>query len=65
MSTLVPITMREVVAPSAPSQASENGAWPPVCRQGWKWSLTKTESKPTLFGKHREMQELARAELLG
>src|SRR5436309_13286083 len=39
--------MRFVLAPSAPSQASEFGAWPSVCFHGWKWSLTKIESKPT------------------
>ena len=36
VSTLVPMTMRSVRAPSAPSHVSENGACPPVCRQGWK-----------------------------
>ncbi len=36
VSTLVPRTMREVEAPSAPSHASAAGAWPPVWRQGWK-----------------------------
>src|SRR3954452_16483589 len=41
------MTTRLVLAPSAPSQASEFGAWPFVCFQGWKWSLTNTESKPT------------------
>src|SRR5438309_11734178 len=38
--------MREVRAPSAPSQTSEDGACPSVCFQGWKWSLMKTESNP-------------------
>src|SRR5207302_3316154 len=47
VATLVPITTRRVLAPSAPSQASEFGAWPSVCFHGWKWSLTNTESKPT------------------
>src|SRR5947209_17664504 len=41
------MTTRLVLAPSAPSQASEFGACPSVCFQGWKWSLTNTESKPT------------------
>src|SRR5438105_1846533 len=41
------MTTRFVLAPSAPSQASEFGAWPSVCFHGWKWSLTKTESNPT------------------
>ncbi len=36
VTTLVPIRTREVFAPSAPSQDHENGAWPPVSRQGWK-----------------------------
>src|ERR1700733_6000927 len=40
------MTTRLVLAPSAPSQASEFGAWPWVCFHGWKWSLTKTESNP-------------------
>ena len=46
MTTLVPIRMRSVRAPRAPSQAKEKGACPPVWRQGWKWSLTITLSKP-------------------
>src|SRR5213076_1508726 len=46
-ATLVPIWTRRVLAPSAASQANENGACPPVCFQGWKWSLTNTESNPT------------------
>src|ERR1700723_1706098 len=41
------MTTRLVLAPSAPSQASELGACPSVCFHGWKWSLTKTESNPT------------------
>src|SRR5690242_7791651 len=41
------MVMRFVLAPSAPSQTSEFGACPSVCFQGWKWSLTNTESKPT------------------
>src|SRR5438105_8369939 len=41
------MTTRLVLAPSAPSQASEFGAWPSVCFHGWKWSLTNTESNPT------------------
>ncbi len=38
--------MVEVRSPTAAIQASENGAWPPVCRQGWKWSLTVALSMP-------------------
>src|SRR5580704_4417376 len=41
------MTTRLVLAPSAPSQASELGACPSVCFHGWKWSLTKTESNPS------------------
>src|ERR1700756_1146148 len=41
------MTTRDVLAPSAPSQVSEKGAWPSTCFQGWKWSLTNTESNPT------------------
>src|SRR5665213_4170707 len=40
------MTTRLVLAPSAPSQASEFGACPSVCFHGWKWSLTKTDSNP-------------------
>src|SRR5215472_2911535 len=46
--------MRLVLAPSAPSQASEFGAWPSVCFHGWKWSLTNTESKPTSSARHEK-----------
>src|SRR5262245_41188058 len=46
------MTMREVRAPSAPSQGSEYGAWPRVWRHGWKWSLMKTDSKPTSSARH-------------
>ncbi len=38
---------RLVRAPSAPSQAIDEGACPPVCFHGWKWSLMNTELKPT------------------
>src|SRR5579863_1215390 len=41
------MTTRLVLAPSAPSQASELGACPSVCFHGWKWSLTNTDSNPT------------------
>ena len=44
--TDVPIRIRSVRSPTAVIQASENGAWPPLCRHGWKWSLTVTLSKP-------------------
>ena len=37
--------MRDVRAPTAPSQANENGECPPVCRHGWKWSEMATLSK--------------------
>ena len=46
MSTEVPICTVFVRSPTAAIQASENGAWPPSCRQGWKWSLTVTDSMP-------------------
>ncbi len=46
VSTLVPTSTRSVLATSAPSQGSAAGACPPVCRQGWRWSLTNTESNP-------------------
>src|SRR5215469_3220768 len=46
------MTTRLVRAPSAPSQASADGAWPSVCFHGWKWSLTKTESKPSSSARH-------------
>src|SRR5690242_14157357 len=36
----------EVRSPTAAIQVSENGACPPSCRQGWKWSLTATDSMP-------------------
>src|SRR3954470_18028897 len=39
--------MRFVLAPSAPSQANENGACPPVSRHGWKWSLMIALSNPS------------------
>ena len=42
----VPIRTRLVVAASAPSQGRAAGAWPPVCRNGWKWSETATLSNP-------------------
>ena len=35
-----------VEAAAAPSQAMALGACPSVCRQGWKWSLVQTDSKP-------------------
>src|ERR671910_3211007 len=44
--TLVPILIVDVRSPTAAIQVSENGAWPPSCRQGWKWSLVNTDSKP-------------------
>ncbi len=53
------------VAPSAPSQASADGACPSVCFHGWKWSLTKTEFEPDLLGQAREVEQFARSELFG
>src|SRR3954462_1023875 len=35
-----------VRSPTAAIQVSANGACPPSCRQGWKWSLTATLSIP-------------------
>ena len=46
VSTDVPRTSRLVRSPTAVIQASENGAWPPSCRHGWKWSLTVALSMP-------------------
>ena len=46
VSTLVPRITRSVAWAAAPSQTRALGAWPSVCRQGWKWSLVQTESKP-------------------
>ena len=45
--TEVPIWTRSVRSPSAASQASENGAWPPWWRHGWKWSEMNTLSSPS------------------
>jgi hypothetical protein len=42
----VPIVIVEVRSPTADIHASENGACPPSCRHGWKWSLTATDSMP-------------------
>ena len=36
VDTLVPSRAREVVAARAPIHGSAAGAWPPVCRKGWK-----------------------------
>ena len=33
-------------SPTAVIHASENGAWPPSWRHGWKWSLTVALSMP-------------------
>ena len=46
VSTLVPSSTREVRSPTALIHAIENGACPPRCRHGWKWSLTTTLSRP-------------------
>src|SRR6185312_13986079 len=58
VSTLVPITTCDVLAPSAPSHVSEKGAWPSTCFHGWKRSLTKTESKPTSSARHEKLSNL-------
>src|SRR6185437_9146905 len=58
VSTLVPITTRDVLEPSAPSHVSEKGAWPSTCFHGWKWSLMKTESKPTSSARHEKPSNL-------
>ncbi len=42
----MPSTMADVRWPAAPSQGSAAGEWPPVWRQGWKWSDTPASSKP-------------------
>ena len=42
----MPSVTRLVACDAAPSQTSAFGAWPSVWRQGWKWSLVQTESKP-------------------
>ena len=47
MRTLVPSSIRSVAWPAAPSQTSAFGAWPLVCRQGWKWSEMAAMSKPS------------------
>src|ERR1700722_4183102 len=44
--TEVPSTILWVRSPTAVIQASENGACPPLCRHGWKWSLTVALSMP-------------------
>ncbi len=46
VSTEVPMTMRSVFAPSAPSQAIAAGACPSVCFHGCRWSEMNTDSKP-------------------
>jgi hypothetical protein len=46
VSTLVPSTTLSVATAAAPSQVMAAGAWPPWCRQGWKWSETPTISNP-------------------
>jgi len=51
-----------VRSPVAASHAIADGACPSEWRHGWKWSLTKTLSKPFSSA---AMEQLARAELLG
>ncbi|OOK68707.1 hypothetical protein BZL30_7235 [Mycobacterium kansasii] len=46
MSTEVPSSTRLVRSPTAVIQDNENGACPPLWRQGWKWSLTVALSMP-------------------
>src|SRR2546421_3970235 len=46
VSTEVPSSIRSVRSPTAVIHVSENGACPPLCRQGWKWSLTVALSIP-------------------
>jgi hypothetical protein len=36
VSTLVPLTIFEVLAPTAPIRVIECGAWPPSWHHGWK-----------------------------
>src|SRR5258708_36107196 len=52
------MTTRDVLAPSAPSHVREKGAWPSTCFHGWKWSLMKTESKPTSSARHEKPSNL-------
>src|SRR5260370_22726339 len=52
------MTTRDVLAPSAPSHVSEKGAWPSTCFHGWKWSLMKTESKPTSSARQEKPSNL-------
>src|SRR5215467_12085502 len=52
------MTTRDVLAPSAPNHVSEKGAWPSTCFHGWKWSLMKTESKPTSSAKQEKPSNL-------
>ena len=64
VDTLVPIRTRVVVAASAPSHGRAAGAWPPVWRNGWKWSETATLSNPASSAKPRVGEQLGRGELL-
>ena len=43
----MPSRIRDVRSPTAVSQASANGACPPSCRQGRKWSETTALSSPS------------------
>jgi hypothetical protein len=52
------MTIRLVVAPNAPSHDSANGACPPECLNGWKWSLTKTESNPHCSARQAKRRRL-------
>jgi hypothetical protein len=51
----------DVRAPSAPSHTSDDGAWPSTCFQGWKWSLTKAESKPVFSARTAKSSSVAGA----
>src|SRR5262249_16117926 len=55
------MTSFEVRAPSAPSHTSDDGAWPSTCFHGWKWSLTKAESKPVFSASTAKSSSLAGA----
>src|SRR4029077_2032531 len=55
------MTSFEVRAPSAPSHTSDDGAWPSMCFHGWKWSLTKAESKPVFSASSAKSSSLAGA----
>ena len=47
VSTDVPSWIRDVRSPTAVIHAIADGAWPPSCRHGRKWSDTTALSRPT------------------